>query len=166
MEKRSGATLLIVLIIGMFLISNKEYDGTVVYNMSNGERNISADGYNIGKRGQCVEFIKRYYYEQYNHKMPNSYGHAINFFSPKIKEGKINPDRGLIQYSRDSIHLLEKGDILIFDSTPYNKYGHVAIVRSVFNDYLFTVQQNSLSYIGFTTKMNKRILGFLKHPTK
>ncbi len=53
-------------------------DGVAVY--YNGavnhvkERNVTSDGYNIGLRYQCVEFVKRYYYQHYHHKMPDSYG--------------------------------------------------------------------------------------------
>src|SRR5690554_6276683 len=43
------------------------------------ERNTTTDGYNIGLKYQCVEFVKRYYYEHLNHKMPDSYGHAKDF---------------------------------------------------------------------------------------
>ena len=43
------------------------------------ERNTK-DGYNLGLKYQCVEFVKRYYYEYLNHKMPDSYGHAYSFF--------------------------------------------------------------------------------------
>ncbi len=39
-------------------------------------RNLSEDGYNLGLRYQCVEFVKRYYFERYDHRMPDSYGHA------------------------------------------------------------------------------------------
>ncbi|OCG61857.1 hypothetical protein [Gilliamella sp. GillExp13] len=51
-------------------------------------RNIAKDGYNLGLKYQCVEFIKRYYYQRFNHKMPNSYGHAKEFFDPSIVDGK------------------------------------------------------------------------------
>lgn len=32
-------------------------------------RNITEDGYNLGLKYQCVEFVKRYYYEYLNHKI-------------------------------------------------------------------------------------------------
>ena len=43
------------------------------------ERNVTKDNYNLGLKYQCVEFVKRYYYEHSNHKMPKAYGHAKNF---------------------------------------------------------------------------------------
>lgn len=42
-------------------------------------RNISKDGYDLGLKYQCVEFVKRYYFLHYFHKMPDSYGHAKDF---------------------------------------------------------------------------------------
>ncbi len=47
------------------------------------ERNTTPDGYNLGLKYQCVEFVKRYYYEYYHHKMPDSYGNAIDFYDKK-----------------------------------------------------------------------------------
>ena len=45
-------------------------------------RNLSQDGYNLGLRYQCVEFVKRYYFERHGHRMPDTYGHAKDFFDP------------------------------------------------------------------------------------
>ena len=53
------------------------YNGGV--NQSHG-RNLSTGGYNLGIRYQCIEFVKRYYYERLGHQMPDSYGHAKTFF--------------------------------------------------------------------------------------
>lgn len=50
-------------------------------------RNQSSDGYNIGIRYQCVEFVKRYYYERLSHRMPDSYGHAMDFFEKDQGDG-------------------------------------------------------------------------------
>lgn len=49
------------------------------------------DGYNVGLRYQCVEFVKRYYsLEHYAHRMPNSYGHAKDLFDPRVEDGAMN----------------------------------------------------------------------------
>lgn len=83
-----------------------EFNGVKVYynghvgNVSG--RNTSKDGYNLGLKYQCVEFIKRYYYERFDHKMPDSYGHAKDFFDDSIADGKINPKRNLLQYHNGS----------------------------------------------------------------
>ncbi len=44
------------------------------------DRNVTKDGYNLGLKYQCVEFVKRYYYEYFHHKMPDNYGNAKDFF--------------------------------------------------------------------------------------
>ena len=51
-------------------------------------RNVTVDGYNLGLKYQCVEFVKRYYYKHYRHKMPNSYGNAKDFFIAQISDGR------------------------------------------------------------------------------
>jgi len=73
-------------------------------------RNTSPDGYNIGLKYQCVEFVKRYYYEYYKHKMPNAYGNAIDFFNKALKDGELNADRDLIQYTNPSKSKPQVGD--------------------------------------------------------
>jgi len=107
-------------------------------------RNLSSDGYNVGLRWQCVEFVKRYYLEFYNHKMPNSFGNAIDFFDAALKDGEINRDRDLIQFSNPSYSKPKVGDILIFK----NGYGHVAIVSEVTNNEIEITQQN----VGFKSR--------------
>src|SRR5690606_35208838 len=74
----------------------------VYYNGSVGNvkgRNLAPDGYNLGLKYQCVEFVKRYYYEHLEHKMPDSYGHAKDFFDNAVGDGKLNKRRALIQYN-------------------------------------------------------------------
>lgn len=118
---------------------------TVYYNGEVGhvlERNVAKDGYNLGLKYQCVEFVKRYYYEYYKHKMPDSYGDAIDFFNASLKDGAINPQRNLIQYTNPSKSRPEVGDLIIFNGTSGNKYGHVAIVSEVKEDEVQIIQQN------------------------
>jgi ABC-type multidrug transport system fused ATPase/permease subunit len=57
-------------------------------------RNLSQDGYNLGLRYQCVEFVKRYYFERHGHRMPNTYGHAKDFFDPTLSDGISRIIRG------------------------------------------------------------------------
>jgi hypothetical protein len=71
-----------------------EFNGVVVHyngaiNSTSG-RATTSDGYNLGLRFQCVEFVKRYYYERFSHKMPNSMGHAKEFFSAEVADGELN----------------------------------------------------------------------------
>lgn len=115
------------------------YNGSVSHVL---ERHVSKDGYNLGLKYQCVEFVKRYYYEYYNHKMPNSYGHAKDFFNGKIADGKINPDRNLIQCKNSSQIKPKVGDLIIFDGHVFNPYGHVAIISKVERYQIEIIQQN------------------------
>jgi len=105
-------------------------------------RNTTADGYNLGLKYQCVEFVKRYYYEFYNHKMPDSYGNAKDFYSHAIEDGQINPARELRQFTNPSRSRPKVGDLLVFGPTPYNKFGHVGIISKVERDRFEIAQQN------------------------
>jgi len=105
-------------------------------------RNLAKDGYNLGLKYQCVEFVKRYYYYALDHKMPNSWGHAKDFFNPVIKDGKINAERGLIQFKNGSVFKPRVNDILVFDKTSWNPFGHVAIVSRTSDHSIEIVQQN------------------------
>lgn len=106
------------------------------------ERNIGKDGYNIGLKYQCVEFVKRYYYLHYKHKMPDSYGHAKDFFNKKLSDGALNQARNLRQFSSPSSSKPKVGDIVIFDGHLGNPYGHVAIVSAVSDESIEIIQQN------------------------
>ena len=106
------------------------------------ERNVTKDNYNLGLKYQCVEFVKRYYYEHYNHKMPDAYGHAKDFFDSKIKDGDLNRNRGLIQYANPSIAKPEIGDLVIFSGSVLNRFGHVAIISKVSENEIEIIQQN------------------------
>jgi len=115
------------------------YNGGV--NNSSG-RNLSLDGYNLGIKYQCVEFIKRYYYLRFGHKMPDTMGNAKDFYNPKINDGELNPQRGLTQYQNGSLSKPQPDDIVIFSPSLLNPYGHVAIIANVYPNTLQIVQQN------------------------
>jgi surface antigen len=115
---------------------NVYYNGSVS-NVSG--RNVTADNYNLGQKYQCVEFVKRYYYEYYHHKMPDSYGHAKDFFNSNLKDGDFNEKRALTQYRNPSQSQPKVGDLLIFGG---NRYGHVAIISEVKDDEIEIIQQN------------------------
>lgn len=105
-------------------------------------RNLAADGYNLGIKYQCVEFVKRYYYMHLNHKMPDSYGNAKDFFDKTLSDGQLNEKRNLIQYTNHSKSQPKVDDLLIFDKTIFNSYGHVAIVSKVTEKEIEIIQQN------------------------
>lgn len=141
-------------------------------------RNTTADGYNLGLKYQCVEFVKRYYYEHLNHKMPDSYGHAKDFFDNTLSDGQRNSKRNLDQYSNPSQTKPKVNDLLIFDGTFLNKYGHVAIISNITDKEIEIIQQNpgpfssSRETFSLNNKdgkweiKNRRILGWLRKLTK
>jgi len=105
-------------------------------------RNTAADGYNLGLRYQCVEFVKRYYYQHYKHKMPDSYGHAKSFYDKSLGDASYNKARDLMQYSNPSVLPPAAGDLLVFDGNRFNSYGHVAIISEVRSREVEIIQQN------------------------
>lgn len=118
------------------------------------ERNVAPDGYNLGLKYQCVEFVKRYYYQYYKHRMPDSYGHAKDFFDAKVIDGALNKRRNLIQYTNSSKCKPKVGDLLVFDGNMFNKYGHVAIISKVSNTDIEIIQQNPGPYASSREKFN------------
>lgn len=137
-------------------------------------RNLAEDGYNLGMKYQCVEFIKRYYFEYYNHKMPDTYGNAKDFYDNKLKDGKMNVKRGLLQFSNPSFKKPSVGDIIIFKPSLLNPYGHVAIISKVDESAIEIIQQNvwkktreSFNLININNLWyieSKRIIGRLSLP--
>ncbi len=137
-------------------------------------RNTAADGYNIGLKYQCVEFVKRYYYEHLHHKMPDSYGHAKDFFDNTIADSQLNIKRNLMQYTNPSRTKPNVDDLLIFNGNRFNQYGHVAILSNSTDSNVEIIQQNagpfSKSRETYQLKRingkwqieNKRIVGWLR----
>lgn len=138
------------------------------------ERNTTSDNYNLGLKYQCVEFVKRYYYEFLQHKMPDSYGHAKDFFNPAIADGQLNPQRNLLQFTNGSKSQPKVNDILVLDKSRTNPYGHVAIISAVEGGYIEIIQQNAGKYAtsrdimeliqedGKWVIKNDRVLGWLR----
>jgi hypothetical protein len=117
------------------------YDNGLLYFRSYG-RNYSPDGYYFGQKWQCVEFIKRFYYQAQGHKMPDVMGHAKSFFDDSLPDSSLNPRRGLVQYRNGSTNPPRLDDLIVFTDT---KFGHVAIVTAVTGNSLEVIQQNILS---------------------
>jgi surface antigen len=106
------------------------------------ERNVTKDNYNLGLKYQCVEFVKRYYYEHFNHKMPDAYGHAKDFFDHNVKDGELNVKRDLIQYTNPGKTKPKVGDLIIFSASVLNRFGHVAVISEVSENEIEIIQQN------------------------
>ena len=153
------------------------FNGVIVY--YNGHvpnvigRNLTADNYNLGLKYQCVEFVKRYYYEFYGHKMPDPWGHAVDFFDPLLEDGQRNTRRDLIQYRNPSPSQPKVGDLVVFAGSYAGGYGHVAIVSDVKDEEIEIVQQNPGAYgssrVSFplrhqdeTWRIDAEILGWLR----
>ncbi len=135
------------------------YNGDRFTNVSG--RNVTADGYNLGLKYQCVEFVKRYYYEVFDHKMPNSYGHAKDLFDDSLGDVGYNRERALTQFRNVRSYPPKANDILIYGAYPGNPFGHVAIISKVENDYIEIVQQN----IGSTTRKKIKLVKFMDYYT-
>lgn len=137
-------------------------------------RQITKDGYNLGLKFQCVEFVKRYYYEYLNHKMPDSYGNAKDFFNHSLNDGDMNIQRDLKQYTNPSISIPKVNDLVVFSGSTVNSFGHVAIISFVDKDEIEIIQQNpgqfgksrvnyDLTQINNKWQIdNKRIVGWLR----
>ena len=137
-------------------------------------RALAEDGYNLGLKYQCVEFVKRYYYEELNHKMPDTYGHAKDFFNSQIQDGKINKRRNLKQFKNPSKSKPKINDLVIYSATTLNKYGHVSIISKVTENEIEIIQQNPGPFGNSREKYdlinengkwkikNDRILGWLR----
>ena len=116
------------------------YDNGLLYFRSYG-KHYSPDGYYYGQKWQCVEFIKRFFYDAKGHKIPDVMGHAKSFFDDTLRDGALNPRRGLIQYRNGSAEKPRPDDLLVFTDT---KYGHVGIVTETGNATTEIIQQNIL----------------------
>ncbi len=155
-----------------------QYNGVnVYYNGDNFKhvvgRHMSKDGYNLGLKYQCVEFVKRYYYNVYDHKMPNSYGHAKDFFDDNLGDYGFNEQRGMHQFKNVREFPPKVDDILVYGPHANNPFGHVAIISEVGDDYVEIVHQNKkdkprlriklVKFMDYYTIADFNIKGWLRH---
>ncbi|MEO8591133.1 MAG: CHAP domain-containing protein [Flavobacteriales bacterium] len=149
-------------------------NGVVVYcngGFSGNSGRSIVDGYNIGLKYQCVEFVKRYYFERFQHRMPNSYGNAKDFFDTTIVDGTLNADLALLQFTNGSASMPEVDDLVVFDGWRGNPFGHVAIISRVGDGEVEVMQQNTgstrntldLDRVGDRWRIGSdRVLGWLR----
>ena len=99
----------------------------------------SASGYYYGRQWQCVEFVKRFYFDALGHAMPDVMGDAKDFFDPWVGQGEINPKRGLRQYWNGCGEPPRVDDLVVWNE---GNYGHVAVITRVGADEVELIQQN------------------------
>lgn len=102
-------------------------------------KHYAPSGYYYGQKWQCVEYVKRFYHDALGHEMPSVWGHAKDFFDPKIKHGDLNPLRGLVQYRNGGANKPRPDDLVVFRQ---GSLGHVAIVTKVTDSTVELIQQN------------------------
>lgn len=158
-------------------VIDRYYDVPVFYNGHNYRnvigRNVTHDGYNLGLKYQCVEYVKRFYYEVYNHKMPNSYGHAKELFDNSLPDVAFNEERGLMQYRNTRNERPKEGDILVYGASNSNPFGHTGILCEVTNEHVVLIQQNYglksrqkinlAEFQGIFTVADYNVLGWLRY---
>ena len=113
------------------------YNGDTIENTHG--NHFAKDGYYYGQKWQCVEFVKRYLYDRYQHKFPNPYGNAAHFFKPELRPGQLNVDRDMFQFPNGGVDSPKAGDMLVYND---NDLGHVAIITAVGKRSIDIVQQN------------------------
>lgn len=116
----------------------KVYYNGILYTRAYG-RNFADNGYYLGQRWQCVEFVKRFYYQAKGHEMPDVYGNAKDYFDFETQHGELNGQRGMIQYYNGGDVAPQKDDLLVFTDT---KYGHMGIITEVTENEVEIIQQN------------------------
>lgn len=123
-----------------------KYQGVVVYEngldyLKSHGRHFAKDGYYYGQKWQCVEYIKRFYHQAFNHHMPEVMGHATSFFDQTVPHAQFNVARCMWQYRQGENEAPRPNDLLVFAN---DMYGHVAVVTEVGPDYVEVIQQNIL----------------------
>lgn len=91
------------------------------------------NGVYTGVKWQCVEFVRRYFYTIFG-VSPNG-GDALNWYANA-------PSIGLERYPNGGTTPPQVGDILCKGATSGAPNGHVAIIKRVENNRVYTAQQN------------------------
>jgi surface antigen len=122
------------------------------YTLSYG-RHFSKNQYYYGQKWQCVEFVKRFYHDAFNHQMPSVWGHAIGYYDPTVLHGKLNKQRGMFQFKNGGSTSPQPDDLLIFDIAPF---GHVSVISAVRENEIEVVQQNIAGRPRQTYRLEKK----------
>jgi hypothetical protein len=103
------------------------------------------------KSYQCVDLFRQYVKDVL--ELPQTPALGVNGGAKDIfdKPGvlKVTPDSALADYTR--------GDILIWDKTKTNKYGHVAILVAIYNTkYFIVLEQDGFKQDGVKLAFRSR----------
>ena len=112
---------------------------------------------------QCVDLFRQYAKECLS--IPEHTGASSSSGGAKdlIKDYQKMPIEKKY-FIRETKKGLIPGDIIIWDSTPTNIYGHVAIYLGAINNSLIVFEQNGFSQEGaeITLRSKNNMLGFLR----
>ena len=75
--------------------------------------------------------------------MPDSWGHAKDFYDHTLSDGEFNAARGLLQFKNGGQSKPQPEDLIIFGPSENNSYGHVAIISKTSINEIEIAQQNS-----------------------
>jgi len=105
-------------------------------------RHYSTDGkrYEYGLEWECVEFIRRYYYDTFKIEFAPRSGHAAAYFNSSAEQGGAN--RGLQQYKNGGNMRPQYQDIVVMGPNAFSGVGHIAIVASASANSFTVAQQN------------------------
>jgi len=97
---------------------------------------------NTGMKWQCVEYVNRYYLQNYGQNIRIAGQNAVDYYGNAAQ-------RGLDAYPNGGQVAPQIGDILCLSG---NTYGHVAIIREVNTSNIKVIQQNSggADYVNFS----------------
>ncbi len=115
------------------------YENGLEKDRSHGKHFSADQAYYYGQKWQCVEFVKRFYDQALDHRMPNVWGHARDFYDASLQPGALNAKRNLLQYQNNGSTAPKINDILVFSDTVY---GHLAIITQVTANRVSAIQQN------------------------
>ncbi len=109
--------------------------GTPIY-FNNGDtgnlgRNYSKDGYDYGLKWQCVEFIRRYYYDALGISF-SARGHAQDYFLDA-------ESHGLTAFVNENTEKPQRNDLFV---AHYGGTGHIAVISEVTDTTVKIAQQN------------------------
>ena len=103
------------------------------------------------KSYHCVDLARQYIHDVYNEKQPPALGADGGAKDLLDNPGNLNVtvDSIIADYSR--------GDILIWNSSKTNKYGHVAILVAVYNTkYFIVLEQDGFKQDGVKLAFRSR----------